>query len=129
MRRMAERKPSEGVLDAVEKLRLFGFDPVFLASERHNLLALSELNPHQIHEVKEVLLSVSGCPFKRLAGAGVAHKPFLSRDEFAEILEHAGLDRLARILHNLSVLTQTKVYLFWRAPSCERPLYTGEGSC
>jgi len=114
MKKIAERKPSKGVLNAVEKLQRLGFDPVFLASERHNQRALSRLNSDQVRKVKEVLLKVSECPFKRLAGAGVSHKPFLSRDDFATILENAGLDKLALMLHNLSVLTQTKVYLFWK---------------
>lgn len=113
MKRIAKRKPSKGVLDAVEKLRQFGFDPIFLASERHNLEALSRLDFKQMHQVKEVLLSITDCPFKRLAGAGVSHKPFLSSADFAKVLENASLERLALMLRNLSVLTQSKVYLFW----------------
>jgi len=119
MTRIAVRKPSEGVLNAVDGLRCFGFDPVFLASERRNLLILSRLDCEQLRGVKGVLLGVSECPFKRLAGAGVAHKPFLLRGEFAEIVSNAGVERLALMLCNLSVLTQTKVYLFWRNPAFE----------
>jgi len=129
MTKIAERNPSHGALIAVEKLRKFGFDPVFLASEKTSLQVLSRLGTQQLREVKDVLLSVSGCSFKRLAGAGVEAKPFLSRREFAAILEHAGVERLALMLRNLSVLTQAKVYLFWRASECVRPLYTGGGVC
>jgi len=116
MIRVAERKPSASVLKAVGELRRFGFDPVYLASERHNLQVLSRLGNSQIRGVKEVLLGISGCPFKRLAGAGVAHKPFLLRDEFGEIVNNASVERLALMLCNLSVLTQAKVYLFWGTP-------------
>jgi len=120
MTRVAERKPSEGVLKAVDRLRGFGFDPVLLASERHSLEVLSRLGGGQIGEVREVLLGVSGCSFKRLAGVGVGAKPFLSRGEFEAVLERASSERLALILRNLSVLTQAKVYLFWRNPVFEK---------
>jgi len=120
MTKVAEGKPSDGVLNAVDELRRFGFDPGFLASRENNLRVLSRLGAQQIREVKNVLLTVSDCSLKRLAGAGVGTKPFLCREEFAAILERANLERLALMLRNLSVLTQTKVYLFWRAPACER---------
>jgi GNAT superfamily N-acetyltransferase len=113
MQKIAERKPSQGVLKALTKLHEFGFNPVFLASERHNQMTLSRLDSKQVRRVKKVLLNIPDCPFKRLAGAGFSNKPFLPRDDFAKILKNANLERLALMLCNLSVLTQTKVYLFW----------------
>jgi len=63
--------------------------------------------------VKQALLSASNIYYKRLASAGPA---FLMRTDFEKILKWAPLQKLAQMLSALSVLTQTKVYLFWKNP-------------
>jgi len=113
MTKIAERKPHTSILKAVEKLHKLGFNPVFLASKQMNLQMLEAMNQKQVAEVKQPLLCVSNIYYKRLASAGPA---FLKRTDFEKTLKSTTLQKLAQMLSALSVLTQTKVYLFWESP-------------
>jgi len=37
MRKILESKPNPAVLEAIEKLRKLGFNPIFLSSEKYNM--------------------------------------------------------------------------------------------
>jgi ABC-type ATPase with predicted acetyltransferase domain len=113
MTKIAERKPHKSILKAVEQLQKLGFNPVFLASKQMNQQKLESVNLKQVAEVKQALLSVSNIYYKRLASAGQA---FLTRADFEKTLKSTTLEKLAQMLSALSVLTQTKVYLFWKNP-------------
>jgi len=47
--------------------------------------------------------------------AGLLQQAFLKRTDFEETLKSTTLQKLAQMLSALSVLTQTKVYLFWES--------------
>jgi len=113
MTRIAERKPHKSTLKAVEQFQKLGFNPVFLASKQMNLQRLEGMTQKQVVQVKQALLSVSNIYYKRLAARGQA---FLTREEFEKTLKMATPQKLAQMLSALSVLTQTKVYLFWKNP-------------
>jgi len=113
MTKIAERKPHKSILKAVETLQKLGFNPVFLASKQMNLQRLEGMTQKQVVRVKQALLSVSNIYYKRLAAKGQA---FLTREEFEKTLKMATSQKLAQMLSALSVLTQTKVYLFWKNP-------------
>jgi len=113
MTKIAQREPHESIVKAVEKLQKLGFNPVFLASKHMNLQKLEGMNQREIWQVKQALLSVSNIYYKRLASAG---KAFLTRADFEKALKSAALQKLAQMLSALSVLNQTKVYLFWKNP-------------
>jgi len=110
MTKIAERKPHKSILNAVEKLQKLGFNPVFLASKQMNLQTLERMNQKQIAQVKQALLGVSNIYYKRLATTG---QPFLKQTDFEKTLKSTTLQKLAQMLSTLSVLNQTKVYLFW----------------
>ena len=110
MKKIAERKPDKTILQAVEKLRKLGFNPILLPSEKINRKTLEKMDKKQIGAVKRVLLTVSSGFYKRIAGKT---QPFVKKAEFIRILEEADIKKLARMLRRLSVLAQTKVYLFW----------------
>lgn len=117
MTKIAERKPHTSILKAMEKLQKLGFNPVFLASKQMNQQVLEGMNRKQVEQVKQTLLSVSNIYYKRLASAG---KAFLTRIDFEITLKSATLQKLAQMLSALSVLTQTKVYLFWKNPKFQK---------
>lgn len=118
MEKIAVSEPRQSLLNIVEKLREFGFNPVLLCSRRGNLEKLKTLNQIEILEIKNAL-AVAGSPYaKRLAG--VMDKPYIRKAEFREILEEMSLEKLAKALQTLSILIQTKVYLLWRSPKYER---------
>ena len=114
MTKVAERLPDKSIVEAVEKLRELGFNPVFLASEKGNQRLLKQMNEEQRRQVKQTLLNVSSIFYKRLAGG---KRMFLKREEFKEILENTTVEKMAKMLRILSILMQTKVYLIWKNSS------------
>jgi len=110
MKRILEKKPDASVLDAIERLRVLGFNPVMLASESYGLQRLMELTPEQFFEVGRILLNVGTHYYKRLMSTG---RPYASKAEFREWLHNQPRKRFARCLSILSVLSETKVYLYW----------------
>ncbi len=115
MEKIAETKPNEVILEAIEELRDLGFNPVFLASTKHNLQRLRN-KPSVISKVREVLKFISkkgggGIYRKRIAAAGGA---YIKDAEFCRRVESASLEKLARMLRVVAILAQTKVYLFWK---------------
>lgn len=114
MTKVAERLPDKSIVEAVEKLRGLGFNPVFLASEKGNLHLLEQMSKEQRRRVKQTLLDVSSIFYRRLAGG---KRVFLRREEFRKILENATVEKLAKMLRILSILMQMKVYLIWKKPA------------
>ena len=112
MRKILESKPNPAVLEAIEKLRKLGFNPVFLSSEKHNTHQLRALRA--VSQVKTILKDLSkavGIYRKRLWSS---HKAYMSKEEFNNCVDKASPKKLAKMLRTLSFLTQTKVYLFWK---------------
>jgi len=112
MKRILESKPNPAVLDAVEKLRRLGFNPVFLSSEKYNIHQLRALR--SVSQVKAVLEELSksvGIYRKRLLSG---HKAYYTHKEFYKHVEEADVKKLGKMLRILGFLTQTKVYLFWK---------------
>ena len=112
MRKILESKPNQAVLEAIEKLRKLGFNPVFLSSEKYNMHQLRALRA--VSQVKTILKNLSkavGIYRKRLWSS---HKAYMPKEEFNNCVNKASLKKLAKMLRILSFLTQTKVYLFWK---------------
>ncbi len=114
MTKIAESKPDKSVVEAVERLRDLGFNPVALASERSNLKRLRKLSPKDVQKVHEILLGVSSGYYKRLKGSG---KAYVNKSEYREFIRKVSHEKLAKVLRTLAILTQTKVYLLWRNPN------------
>lgn len=110
MTRIAERTPHKSIVKAVEQLPTLGFNPVFLVSKQMTQQILEKMAPKQVAKVKQTLLSVSNIYYKRLASSG---KAFLTRKDFHETLAKVTTEKLAQMLSALSILNQTKIYLFW----------------
>ena len=112
MTKIAESIPNPKILKAVEKLRAFGFNPVFLTSERTNLQKLRRMSAEEVNGVKTVFKGISGGIYlKRIMGVRQA---FLKKEDFEVLVDAAGVEKLAKMLRILGFLTQTKVYLFWK---------------
>jgi len=111
LKKVAESRPQPALVEAVEKLRQLGFNPLSLASERSNLLRLQELGPEGTEKCKQVLLGISESGYyKRLKAS---HQAYVKRSEFTKFLEKASPEDLAKVLRRLAIIMQTKVYLFW----------------
>ena len=110
MKRIQESKPHPSVWEAINRLHGLGFDPTMMASKAYNLRRLREISDDDVNEVREILLGVSAHYYKRLMSTG---RPYVRKAEFRDWIAVQPRERLARCLSILSVLSETKVYLFW----------------
>ena len=110
MRRIQETKPHPKILETIERLRVMGFNPIMIASEAYNLKRLKELSNKDVDRVREILLDLPSHYYKRLRSG---MKPYYKKPEIREWLWTRDLPRLAKCIHIISVLSETKVYLFW----------------
>ncbi len=112
MQKIAESRPNPQLVEAIEKLRKLGFNPVFLTSETTNLKKLREMSADGVEEVRNVFKGISGGVYgRRLLSI---YQTFLKKEDFVARVESASIEKLARMLRILGFLTQTKVYLFWK---------------
>jgi len=119
MQKIAESLPSKHVLNAIEKLRLLGFNPIMLSSERMNIRTLEEMSKKDVEEVKVILNAL--CRRERAYGKRLVKTKsvFPKPEEIRKVIDEADLEKLAKTLRILSILAQTKVYLIWKNPSCD----------
>ena len=103
-------EPHASIVLAIEKLHSLGFNPILLASARGNEETLDSLPRDQLEFLKQVLLGVSTLYYKRLSRSS---RPYVKRDEFKTWLDEQPNSSLARTLATLSILSQTKAYLYW----------------
>jgi len=66
--KIAESKPDPRILEAVKKLRAFGFNPIFLSSEEANLEKLRRVSIHEVEQVKNIFKGFLG-PAARIENA------------------------------------------------------------
>lgn len=111
MTKIMERFPSHNILDAVERLRQVGFNPMLLGSTKYNLEKLKSMNPMEIKECKEILTSVQNPRLKKFADS---HAPYGKQAEYRQAVNAASMKKLAKMLKAVSFLAQTKVYLLWK---------------
>ena len=111
MQKIAESKPSQGVLWALEKLRSLGFNPTMLGSVEQNLLGVRRVGKAKIVKILEKLSKREGSVRKRLMASGGAYP---THGEFVKKIRGFSEEGLAKALKTLGFLAQTKVYLFWK---------------
>jgi len=115
--KIAESRPDPRILEAVEKLRALGFNPIFLSSEKANIEKLRRMSIYEMEQVKSIFKEVSkssGVYRKRILSV---HEAYITHEQFCNRLDRASLEKLAKMLRILGFLTQTKVYLFWKGSS------------
>ncbi|MFH2111045.1 MAG: GNAT family N-acetyltransferase [Candidatus Bathyarchaeota archaeon] len=110
MKLMLTREPHPSIPEAVEALRRLGFNPALMGSKTHNLKVLKKRGSEERAQVSQVLLGVANSYYKRLARKRTA---YVKRDEFEAWLKVQDDASLAYTLKNLSILNQTKAYLYW----------------
>ncbi|MEM3699867.1 MAG: GNAT family N-acetyltransferase [Candidatus Bathyarchaeia archaeon] len=111
MQKIAESKPSEGILWALDRLRLLGFNPAMLGSTEQNLSAIRRVGKAKIIKILLKLSEREASVRKRLMAGGGAYP---THEEFMAKVRGFSEEGLAKALKTLGFLAQTKVYLFWR---------------
>ncbi len=107
MRLIQVTAPHSSVVQAIDSLRDIGFNPVLMASVKHNQEILNKLDREPLNRI---LLGVNTIYYKRLTRSS---RPYLKKAEFKKWLNEQTNDSLARTLATLSILSQSKAYLYW----------------
>ena len=110
MRLVQITEPHVSVLRSIKSMCGLGFNPVLLASSRHNSDLLDELDESQMETLKLGLLGVGASYYKRLSRSG---RPYVRKSEFREWLAEQSNESLGRALATLNILGQSKAYLYW----------------
>jgi len=110
MELVLRREPHPSVVEAVDGLKELGFNPPLMSSESYNRRRLGELSEEEMERAREILLGVTTQYYKRMISSG---KPYVKKAEFRDWLHEAPRERLGRVLATLSVLGQSKAYLYW----------------
>ena len=110
MKKILVKEPTEKIVKTVDRLKKLGFNPPLLASRSYNERMLASLSPEGLACVHEALLGVDRHYYRRLARA---QSPYLKKTDFVEWLGAADTGSLAWSLQILSILAQTKAYLYW----------------
>ncbi|HUS78366.1 MAG TPA: GNAT family N-acetyltransferase, partial [Patescibacteria group bacterium] len=110
MKLVLRREPHPSVVKAVNGLQELGFNPPLMSSESYNRRRLKDLSDEEMERLREILLGVSTQYYKRLSSSGRA---YVRKDEFREWMHEVPRERLGRSLAILSVLNQSKAYLYW----------------
>ena len=110
MRLIRVTEPHASVVRAIEGLHGLGFNPVLLASAHGNEGTLASMPHDRLEGLKQILLGISTIYYKRLSRNS---RPYVRRAEFKVWLDEQPNPSLARTLATLSILSQTKAYLYW----------------
>jgi ABC-type ATPase with predicted acetyltransferase domain len=112
MKKIATLKPHPTNLKAAKKLQKLGFNPIYMASEKYSLAKLRKMNQNQIKQIKNILASIKS---PRLRRVFATEKPYIDNKAFKQTLKTAKTQKIAKALHVLNILLQTKAYLIWKA--------------
>ena len=113
MRKVCEKKVDLRTQKVLESLEALGFCRELMASARLNLRILESLHPDTIKQVKELFLSLSDSLIAKDLWPSRPQPMFIRKPDCDRLIMAASLPQLARLLHNLAIRNQVKVYLFW----------------
>lgn len=99
--------PHKSIEEAIENLRLLGFNPIHLASLKHNSETLQTVDRDQF---AEALQCIPGIYTRRLTNL---RQPYVNKTDFKQWIKEQDNTSLATMLQKLSVLNQSKAYLHW----------------
>jgi len=110
MKKILVKEPTEKIVEAVNRLKALGFNPPLLASRSYNERTLTSLSSEGLAGVHEALLGVDRHYYRRLARV---QTPYLKKTDFVKWIGSADTGSLAWSLQIISILAQTKAYLYW----------------
>jgi ABC-type ATPase with predicted acetyltransferase domain len=113
MKKIIEQQSVTSVSEILKTLSGLGFDLQLLCSERYIENKLERLNSEQIGELKFVIIKSQHPRFKKEFTVG-RHQPFGKTIKYSENIQNMNKFKLAKIIKLVGVISQTKVYLFWR---------------
>jgi phosphoglycolate phosphatase-like HAD superfamily hydrolase len=113
LKKVAEQKPLESVIEIAEALFKLGFELPLLSSERYVLDRLNRLGPVEVEQLKGLFAKNKHPRFKKEFAAN-RHKPFGKNSDYLKCLESADPEKMAKLIKLVGMLLQAKIYLFWK---------------
>jgi hypothetical protein len=111
MKKIAEQRASEKMLETSRVLTEMGFDLQLLGSERYVHDKLEGLSIEQVSLLKEAFIKNGHLRFKEIVVG--KHQPYGKASAFRLCVEEADLSKIAKLIKIFGMLLQVKIYLFW----------------
>ena len=113
MEKIVEQHSVESTNKLTQMLLELGFDLQLIGSQRYVESKLESLNKEQILKLKTAFI---GSPHPRLKKEVInnRHNPFGKTSDYVLYIQKADNIKIGRLIKILAMLSQTKVYLFWK---------------
>jgi len=116
MQKVAEQQSVEGIKRVTNTLKKLGFNLQLIGSQHYVESKLESLNQQQISELKTALIASKHPRFKKEVTAS-RHNPYGKTADYIDYIKSANNAKIGRLIKILAMLSQTKVYLFWKSDS------------
>ena len=113
MQKIAEQKSVESVSEVSNALSELGFDLQLLGSERYVKEKLQGLSPAQLDKLKESLIKNKHPRFKKEFAVS-RRQPYGKTSDYILSIQNAEMPKIVKLIKLVGILSQKKVYLFWK---------------
>ena len=117
MKKIIEQQSVDSVSGVSKVLSELGFDQQLLGSERYVQSKLEKLDLEQIGKLKLAIIKSQHPRFKKEFAVS-RHQPFGKTTTYAKCVQDAGNQKIGKLIKLIGMLSQTKVYLFWKRGCC-----------
>ena len=112
MQKVAQKQSVEGITKLNNTLKQLNFDLQLIASQPYVEHKLANLTTEQIKQLKTAFMANKHPSFKKQAPPS-SHNPYGKTTNYLTYIKSANNPQISRLIKTLSMLNQTKVYLFW----------------
>jgi GNAT superfamily N-acetyltransferase len=116
MQKIIEQPPSKEASQVSEVLSRLGFNLQLLGSEGYVKEKLEALTTEQLATLKEAFIKNGHPRFMKEFGA-CQNAAYGKKADYVEGIKDASRTKMAKLIKIVSVLLQTKIYLFWQNPA------------
>ena len=114
MQKIAEQESVESVSEVSKMLLELGFDLHLIGSAHYVQAKLENLSMEQISKLKEAFIKNKHPRFKKEFAVS-RHQPFGKTSDYVRSVKEADITKMGKLVKLVGMLSQTKVYLFWKA--------------
>jgi len=118
MKKIAEQKATEKLLETSKVLTEIGFDLQLLGSAHYVQEKLESLANEDLSKLKDAFIKNGHLRFKEIVAG--KHQPFGKTSEYNLCVKEADLSKIAKQIKIFGMLLQVKVYLFWSKKECDQ---------
>jgi ABC-type ATPase with predicted acetyltransferase domain len=113
MKKIVEQHSVAGIEKLTQKLRQLGFNLQFISSQHYVESKIKSLSSEQVEELKAAFIA-NKHPRLKKAIASSRHQPYGQTSEYISNVQTADSLKICRLIKVLAMLSQPKVYLFWK---------------